>query len=512
MSTHAWWWAVLVVGSACAPVQRVTLVKTTVPLPNGRFVGPVQVNVPRHADREGHDFEVRVRLVAACEPLFTLAFPDGEQQPFGVEDKRWQSLLLARAGVAVPAEPGAPPPPPPPPTPEPAPLAGPVGPPPPQQPLPAPVPPPAPTSAPGPWPGPGGAAPVEAGATVDATVQVPAPTVGSWQRTLTEQWPGQLAFEAERARRCAAPRTFTATYRNAFDDTHTVALWAEVPQELAGAELHVEVVELVPPKVAPPPVVEATVKTEVKVAPPKPRPPAPAPRVERPDAAKDPNARWQAGAWAWREGKGEWVWVPGSWLRPAAAPALRVEARGAPPVEGCRWVDGHWEWRGTDGSWTWIPGAWGPPPPREEVRGEPPDPTAPWIAGVWLSVEGTFRWQPGRWGRPRPRAEVRPPAPRPDAEWIAGEWILVAGRWTWSPGFWAGTEKPPPPRAEQPPPRPHPDAVWLAGFWRWDVATRVHVWIDGHWELPPGEGYVWVEEKVGPDLLLRGRWELKVRP
>jgi len=81
----------------------------------------------------------------------------------------------------------------------------------------------------------------------------------------------------------------------------------------------------------------------------------------------------------------------------------------------------------------------------------------------------------------------------------------------WSPGFWAGSEKPPPPRVESIPPRPHPEAVWLAGFWRWNVTTRIHVWVDGHWELPPGEGYVWVEEKLGPDLVIRGHWELRVR-
>ncbi len=90
--------------------------------------------------------------------------------------------------------------------------------------------------------------------------------------------------------------------------------------------------------------------------------------------------------------------------------------------------------------------------------------------------------------------------------------MLVSGKYVWSPGFYAGTEQPPPPKVEAIPPRPHPDAVWLSGFWRWDVTVRVHVWISGRWELPPGEGYVWVEEKVAPGLMLRGRWELRVRP
>lgn len=49
--------------TACAPVQRVRLISTSLKLNDGRFAGPIEVKVPRHADHEGHDFEVNVLLV-----------------------------------------------------------------------------------------------------------------------------------------------------------------------------------------------------------------------------------------------------------------------------------------------------------------------------------------------------------------------------------------------------------------------------------------------------------------
>ncbi|MFT3711315.1 MAG: hypothetical protein QM817_27095 [Archangium sp.] len=492
---------------ACAPIQRVQLMKQSVRLDDGRFVGPVEIKVPRHADHQGHDFEVRVTLVAQCDPLFTLAWPDGEQRTLGVDDLKWQDLLRARAGVSEARPPqGAQRPPPPPrgqqaigqpvqqqpqpqqPEPDVAPWPGA-----PTQPLP-------PVSAPHPDPLPA--------AQADGELRIPAPTVGHWQATQTESWSGQFAFEAERAHRCSGSRTFTAKYVNAFDDTNTVAIWADVPQELAGAELTVELTELIPPAAPPPAEVKVVARVETP-KPPKKRPPQPGPKTERPRPAQDANAKWSPGYWAWREGDGEWIWVDGYWLQPATAPALRSDNPGNPPLTGCRWVNGHWVWVGTVGGWEWVNGHWDPPPPLDEPRVDQPDPTAPWISGSWMSWNGSFRWQPGRWGRPQPRAELQTPC---GTHWISGEWMLVAAKWIWSPGFCAGTERPPPPKNEVQPPRPHPNAVWLAGFWRWDVTTRLHVWIEGHWELPPGENYIWVEEKIGSDLIIRGHWELRVVP
>jgi hypothetical protein len=512
---HVVWIALCVVGTGCSAVARVALVRQTVKLDDGRFSGPVEVKVPRRADHGGHDFEVRVRMVARCDPLLTLAFPNGEHEPLGVNAPDWQALLRARAGVVEQTAPAGPPAPPPPPervAPE---VPGPAQPPamaPVTVPSPAPEPewasppasPPPPRPAPPEWaPSP---PPPHASAAIDAQVVIPGAVSGRWEQRFQEQWPGQLRFEAERARRCGAVRTFTATQRHAFDDTNTVAVWAEVPQELEGAELAVEVDELVP-RTEPAPG-EAAREEAPTVAP---RPPQPSPKVERPEPPKVAGARWQPGSWVWHEGGGEWVWEPGSWLEPEVQPALRVESTGAPPLPGCRWRTGRWAWVQTEGSWEWVPGRWLPPPPLDEPRLDQPDPTAKWISGDWVEVNDTFRWKRGRWGRPQPRVETRPAPPTPSAQWVSGLWVMIAGRWVWSPGFWAGTEKPPPPKVEVIPPRPRADAVWLAGFWRWEATRRVHEWVDGHWELPPGEGFVWVEEK-GPDLILRGRWELKVQP
>ena len=495
-----WLVGVMLCCAGCASVQKVPLVRETRTLDNGRFSGPVVVAVPKHAAHQGHDYEVRVRLTAKCDPRFTLAFPDGEQKPFGVDDERWQALLTARAGVREDVEATVAAPQPPPPTPQ-EPAA-------PMTPAPYPQPVDSAPMMPGPYPQPSNPAPVaQAGVDVDAAVRIPAPTVGRWQRTVTEQWAGQVEFEAQRAQRCASERTFTAWYRNAFDDTDTVALWADVPQELQDATLVVEVDELVPPKVHPPKAVEVRAEVHAEVRPAKPRPPMPPPKEEHPPAPRDPNARWRAGFWEWSGGA--WEWFGGQWEAPAQTPALRVENGGPPPLPGCVWVRGYWVWVSRIGGWDWVPGHWGPPPPLDEPRENQPDPTAPWTSGQWVSIGATFRWEPGRWGRPQPRAETPPPQPNPDSRWVEGQWLLVAGRWVWSPGFWDLGMQPPPLRAETVPPRPSPDAVWLRGFWRWDTASRTHVWIDGHWELPPGEGYVWVEEKLGPDLILRGHWEFR---
>jgi hypothetical protein len=97
---------------------------------------------------------------------------------------------------------------------------------------------------------------------------------------------------------------------------------------------------------------------------------------------------------------------------------------------------------------------------------------------------------------------------------VAGAWISVKGSWVWSPGFYERSgHPPPPPRAETPPPSPSPGAVWLAGFWRWNDAKRDYDWVGGHWERPPGEGYVWVADPASPGIgmPLGGHWELRVK-
>lgn len=464
--------------ASCAGIQRVPLRNEVVRLNDGRFIGPLEIPVPRRADHQGHDFEIQVTLKARCAPRLVLAFPDGETHLLGEDDASWQHLLALRAaGEKVEA-------------PQPV-----------QRPAPQPQ-----QVEPLPYPGPASSAAVA----VDVEVVVPLPSrpAGHWENIATETWSGQLAFERERAERCAQTREYRVTYLNAFDETGMITLWAEVPQELLEGSLSYELIELVPPKQAAP--VEPRAEAVVTAPPPrKERPPPPSPKTERPAPAGDARATWTPGQWVWREGDGEWVWHPGHWQAPAQ-PALQGELTGAAPNPGCTWAAGYWTWESRGGNWVWQRGHWNAPPPREDVRGEPPGPGAPWQVGNWFWNGVRFEWKPGRWGKPPLLAESTPAPPFSGAQWVRGDWILVSGRWVWSAGFYESAQRPPAPRAETPGVAPGPGAVWLQGYWRFEVSLSHHAWIAGHWELPPGENYVWVPEPQGASgLVIRGRWELR---
>lgn len=472
--------------AGCAGVQRVPLGNDVVRIRDGRFIGPLEIPVPRRADHQGHDFEMQVTLRTRCAPKLVLAFPDGEPQLLGVDDARWQDLLALRAGGERAAL--APPPVAMPPPPSPQKLS--------DEPL--------------PYPGPSSGN--TAAVAVDAEVIVPFPQqpTGHWETITTESWSGQIAFEKERERRCSRVSEYRATYLNAFDETGMITVWAEVPQELAEAELRYEIVELVPPKVIAPVVEHRAVVVEARPEP-RVRPAQPPPKNERPAPAGDARATWVPGQWAWSEGQGEWVWHPGSWRAPSA-PGLRVEVTGAAPNPGCTWSSGYWTWEGTSGSWSWQNGYWKAPPPLEDVRGEPPGPGAPWQMGSWSWSGIRFVWTPGRWGKPPLLVEAVPAPPFSGAQWVRGDWVLVAGRWVWSPGFYESAQRPPPPRAETPGVAPGPGAVWLQGYWRWESTLTQFVWLEGHWELPPGEDSVWIPEPQGAGgLIIRGHWELRAR-
>lgn len=79
----------------------------------------------------------------------------------------------------------------------------------------------------------------------------------------------------------------------------------------------------------------------------------------------------------------------------------------------------------------------------------------------------------------------------------------------------------PPPRVRvsvpPPPPRPRvwvapaqPGEVWLDGFWHWDGAQWV--WVDGHWELPPEPGAIWVGPEVAGGQWVPGYWTMPSMP
>ena len=66
----------------------------------------------------------------------------------------------------------------------------------------------------------------------------------------------------------------------------------------------------------------------------------PEPRVEVYGHPPYPNAVWREGHWDYRHG--DWVWIPGHWMK-----------RPKPHAE---WVPGHWEERRK--GWVWIEGHW----------------------------------------------------------------------------------------------------------------------------------------------------------
>jgi hypothetical protein len=512
--------AYIALATGCGPTLRKNLIfETTVALPSGRFVGPVEVEVPRQADHGGREFEIRAELVATCGPLLLISYPDGEISRIGDGNERWQSLLALRAqnnessaeppgestneaNAELPSESTN------------------------EASAESPSEPTADSSAES--PGEPTAEPPPPGTGADSA---PAES-GRWVRVTTESWPGQIEFLQTRESRCSARRRHATRYETGYDETGRVTVWAEVPQELGEAQLTVRVYEIIDVDA------EAEARARVrererervraerrrKEADEKaaekeaararePRPPKPAPNPENPDPAEAEGATWSPGYWAYSPGEGKWLWVSGHWLAPARTPGPKEESNGSPPVAGCTWESGYWVWVEGPGRWDWTPGHWNAPPPRVEDRGQPPVPESPWVPGQWVADGASFKWIAGYWGRPTPRAETIPPPPFKGAQWRAGTWLKVSGKWVWSPGFYEDSRKAPPPRKQESPgTRPHPDAVWLAGFWRWSQKRTDYEWIAGHWELPPGEGYVWIPDPPDPQagVSIGGRWELPI--
>lgn len=452
----------------CGSVQRNLIFQKTIPVPEGRFTGPITLEVPRRAAHEGRDFEIETELRAACDPLLRVSFPDGEVVTLGADDASWQALLTRRATAT--AEPARAP-------------------------------------APGGPQVPGGGPPEI--------------ITGHWETIQTESWPGQRAFLEQRQARCGETRSYRSVYLNALDESGQMTFWAETPQEISRASITIKLYELVDvgaeleAKAAAR--AAATARVEVKVqasASSAPPPPPPPPKKESPPPPKVVGATWVPGTWVYEQGEGHWVWIGGRWDPPKAGPPPVNERPGEPPNVGSTWAQGNWEWEPGEGNWRWIPGHWNAPPPLVETPGAPPVPESSWVPGAWVSVQGKFEWSAGYWGKPTPRAETKPPPPYPGARWVPGLWVSVRGAWVWSPGYYEQSGRPPPPpRAETKPPAPAPGAVWLAGFYRWSAAKSDYDWVPGHWEIPPGEGYVWVADAPSPGvgISLGGHWELRLK-
>ena len=76
------------------------------------------------------------------------------------------------------------------------------------------------------------------------------------------------------------------------------------------------------------------------------------------------------------------------------------------------------------------------------------------------------------------------------------------------------TVAPPALRYEAPPPAPSPRHQWIPGYWGW--RGNAHVWMGGHWAVPPAYGYVWDparwENNGGAWVLHEGHWRPSDQP
>jgi hypothetical protein len=58
--------------------------------------------------------------------------------------------------------------------------------------------------------------------------------------------------------------------------------------------------------------------------------------------------------------------------------------------------------------------------------------------------------------------------------------------------------------------RPGPHHIWISGCWRWHAGYTDWVWVPGYWDLPPYDGYVYVEPRYvdedGRVVYVDGGW------
>ena len=250
---------------------------------------------------------------------------------------------------------------------------------------------------------------------------------------------------------------------------------------------------------------------------------------EQPSAEHD----WVPGHWRWSEGA--YVWESGRWEIPPTpnvtwhAPQWRKEANGFVLIEGF--------WDEAPAVPTTVVRAapaqpapapqeiystTPPPPPQREIIYARPSPMHVWIGGHWGFRAGRHVWIGGRWDAP----------PRSNVIWVGPRWEHRGGRYVFVDGYWRdvvvrthspqvvvasphspGLEivvgsPPPPPRREVVYGRPGRDHVWVNGYWAWRGGR--HVWIAGHYEMPPRGHRTWIEprweRRGGSHIFIEGRW------
>jgi hypothetical protein len=115
-------------------------------------------------------------------------------------------------------------------------------------------------------------------------------------------------------------------------------------------------------------------------------------------------------------------------------------------------------------------------------------------------------------GRPRGGAVVVDPTPgRPGVvvDATPGGAVVVAPRTVVrsAPSRVMVVQPPPPPRVmtRRPPPSRHGE-VWVEPYWAWDGMQWV--WVDGHWDLPPQPGAIWMAPQWDGRAWVPGYWTM----
>lgn len=268
----------------------------------------------------------------------------------------------------------------------------------------------------------------------------------------------------------------------------------------------------------------------------------PAPMVDKPLTpvgndipADQPSVQhaWVPGHWRWNEGA--YVWEAGRWEIPPAANLVWHAPEWQQQANGYVLREGFWDVAPPPTVAVapqvvqaqpvqQIVITTPPPPPQHEVIYERPSATHVWVSGYWAWRGGRHVWTPGHWTL----------APRSNAVWVAPRWEQRGGSYVFIDGYWRDSvvvatpppaqavvvappappqqvvvvAAPPAPRQEVVYARPGPGYLWVPGYWGWNRGR--HVWVAGHYELPPRGRSAWVEprwdRRGGSYIFIEGHW------
>ena len=105
-----------------------------------------------------------------------------------------------------------------------------------------------------------------------------------------------------------------------------------------------------------------------------------------------PNETWHPGKWISVDGN--YMWQRGYWgpegetkyiVVKDAPPAVREETRGTAPSPNHIWIAGLWKYDG--GKYVWLPGSWERPATEDMT----------WVPGAWLKTASGYEHVPGHW-------------------------------------------------------------------------------------------------------------------